>query len=143
MPQRAPRQLGFDLIEAQCALALSVPDLEAFEVQRRAQSGPMRLYFPDAHRTIDCGTEHSLDIAAVAFDLRQDRVAQGQQQHSEGEVAQRDAPDERAQHNAQPGVGWQQMAQTGTQARNDGLGGSWRGLRLLPTLKWVIRALEA
>ena len=124
MPQRAPGQFGFDLIETQCRLPLGVANLEAFEIQRRAQSGPMRLDLANADRPIDARADQLLDLAPVAFDLRQDRVAQRQQQQGEGKVAQCYRPEQHAQQNAEPGVGSWHLAQTGNKLGNNGLGGS-------------------
>ena len=87
MPQGAPGKLGFDLVEGQRRTALSVTNLESVEFECRPQPGPMRLNLAYAYGAIDRGADQLLDIAAVTLDLRQDRIAQGQQQQGEGEVA--------------------------------------------------------
>jgi hypothetical protein len=124
MPQRAPGQLGLDLVESQGGASLGIADLEAAELQRGGQAGPVRLDAAYADRTVDGRTDQLLDIAAIVFDLRQDRVAQGQQQQGKGKVAKRQSPQQHAQQGAQPWVGWWQLAQTGKQLGNDGLVGS-------------------
>ena len=80
----------------------------------------MRLYPADADRAIDRRADHLLDIAAVAFDLGQDRVAQGEQQQCEGEIAQRCRPGGHAQQEAEPGMGSGQLAQAGKQPWSNG-----------------------
>jgi hypothetical protein len=120
MPQRTPGQFSLDLVETQCGTSPRIANLEAFERQRGTQTGPMRFDPADADRAIDRRAHHLLYIAAVAFDLGQDRIAQDQQQQGKGEVAQRCRPGEHAQQDAEPGVGSGQLAQAGKQPWSNG-----------------------
>ena len=116
VPQRAPGKFRLDLVEAERGAALGVADFEAFEVERRAQAGPVRLDAADAHRAVDRAADGALEVAAVVLDLRQDRVAQREHQQREGEVGRRRQQGQRAQRGSDPGTVRRREPQSGKQS---------------------------
>ena len=108
MPERSPGQFRLYLLKAKrgltCRGTLRVTDFKALKRQRRTQANPVRVDLADSHRAVDFGADQLLDIAAIVFDLGQDRVTQCDQQYGESEIHRQQQPRTDPQYDADP---WQ------------------------------------